>query len=326
MLTASAQHLSLHRTHGMAPCQPIAVNQNERDTIGGRGCGSPLRMQYDVPIVSRFVIAAVALSAASLLAQNRPQYDVFAIRYAMISGFPVSGLVAGAERSRKLDIAMLVWLVRGGGRNILVDSGFYHDRFFKQWHVTDFVKPSEAVARAGVQPADITDVIVTHLHWDHADGMDLFPNARIWLQKDELEYYAGQAWQSSRTHGGIDPDDVLTAVRLNTQGRVGLVDGDAQEIIPGVTCYTGGKHTFASQFVAVNTAAGTVVLASDNMYLYENLDKHVPIAATLDAASNLRAQDRMKQLAADPKFIVPGHDPDVLRRFPQIQPGVVKIQ
>ena len=272
------------------------------------------------------VLAVLALCAGPLLAQDKPQYNVYAIRYATIPGFAVSGLVAGADRSRKLDIAMLVWLVRGGGRNILVDCGFYRDQFFKQWHVTDFVKPSEAVARAGVQPGDISDVIVTHLHWDHADGMDLFPKARIWLQKEELEYYAGQAWQSPRTHGGIDPDDVLTAVRLNTQGRVGLVNGDAQEIIPGVTCYTGGKHTFASQFVAVNTAAGTVVLASDNMYLYENLDKHVPIAATLDAASNLRAQDRMKQLAADPKLIVPGHDPDILRRFPQIQPGVVKIQ
>ena len=71
------------------------------------------------------------------------------------------------------------------------------------------------------------------MHWDHADGMDLFPKARIWIQKDELQYYAGEAWQSRTTHGGIDPDDVLQAVKLNTQGRVGLVNGDAQEILPG---------------------------------------------------------------------------------------------
>jgi glyoxylase-like metal-dependent hydrolase (beta-lactamase superfamily II) len=75
----------------------------------------------------------------------------------------------------------------------------------------------------------------------------------------------------------------------------------------------------------VNTAAGTVVLASDNMYLYENLDKHVPIAATLDAESNLRAQDRMKQMAAKPELIIPGHDPAVLKRFPEVAPGIVRI-
>ncbi len=115
-------------------------------------------------------------------------------------------------------------------------------------------------------------------------------------------------------------------MKLNTQGRVGLVNGDAQEIIPGVTCYTGGKHTYQSQYVGVQTAAGTVVLASDNMYLYENLERHAPIATTVDAASNLRAQDRMKQIAARPGFIVPGHDPAVFTKFPNPVPGVAKIQ
>jgi len=269
------------------------------------------------------LLLAMALPA---LAQSKPTYDVYAIRYATIPGFPVVGLVAGAEPGRKLDIAMMIWLVRGNGRNILVDSGFYHERFFKDWHVTDFTKPSDTLKRLGLKPEDITDVVITHMHWDHADGMDLFPNARIWIQKDELEYYAGEAWQSKKTHGGIDEDDVLTLVKLNMQGRVGLVNGDAQEIIPGVTCYTGGKHTYQSQYVGVQTSAGTVVLASDNMYLYENLERHVPIAATLDAESNLRAQDRMKQIAARPGLIIPGHDPAVFAKFPNPVPGVAEIR
>ncbi len=273
-------------------------------------------------IISLVLVLAAAVTAA---AQSKPNYQVYAIRYATLPGFPVSGLVAGAEPARKLDIAMMIWLLRSNGRNILVDSGFYHDRFFKDWHVTDFTKPSDTLKRVGLKPEDITDVIITHMHWDHADGADLFPNARIWIQKDELEYYAGEAWQSKKTHGGIDEDDVLTLVKLNMQGRVELVDGDAQEIIPGITCYIGGKHTYQSQYVGVQTTAGTVVLASDNMYLYENLEKHVPIAATLDAASNLRAQDRMRQIAARPGLIVPGHDPAVFAKFPNIAPGVAEI-
>jgi glyoxylase-like metal-dependent hydrolase (beta-lactamase superfamily II) len=272
------------------------------------------------------LIAALSLSIPLWPQSKPPQYEVYAIRYATIPEFPVASLVAGADRERKLDIAMLVWLVRGNGRNILVDSGFYRDQFFRQWHVTDYVKPSEALRGAGLSPDDITDVVVTHLHWDHADGMDLFPKARIWIQKDELQYYAGEAWQSRGTHGGIDPEDVLMAVKLNTQGRIGLVNGDAQEIIPGVTCYTGGRHTYASQYVGVTTRAGIVVLASDNMYLYENLEKHLPIAATLDRDSNLRAQDRMKQLAASERLIIPGHDPAVMKNFAQSGERVVKIQ
>jgi glyoxylase-like metal-dependent hydrolase (beta-lactamase superfamily II) len=216
--------------------------------------------------------------------------------------------------------------VEGNGRHILFDSGFYRDQFMKQWKPVDYVRPSEAIARMGLKPEDITDLIISHAHWDHADGVDLFPKARTWIQKDELEYYAGTAWQARGTHGGIDAEDMLALVRLNTEGRVGLVNGDAQEILPGIVCYIGGKHTYASQFITVNTAAGTVVLASDNMYLYENLEKHAPIAQTLDAESNLRAQDRMKQLAADPRLIVPGHDPAVFTKFPNVKAGVVKIQ
>ncbi len=247
--------------------------------------------------VTSFVIA---LSSSILPAypNDKPQYTVDAIRYGTIAGFPVRGLVAGADPSRKMDIAMIVWLVRGGGRNILVDAGFYREQFFKQWKIRDFKKPSDALAMVNLKPEDITDVIITHMHWDHADGADLFPKARIWLQRDEYVYYTGEAWHAPRTHGGIDPDDVLALVKMNIQGRVSFVEGDAQEIIPGITCYTGGKHTYASQYVGVNTAVGTVVLASDNVYLYENLDKHVPIAATLDPQSNLKAQDRMRQIAS----------------------------
>ena len=251
---------------------------------------------------------------------------MYAIRYATLPGFPLAALVNGADPARKLDIAMIVWLVKGNGRTILVDSGFYRPQFLKQWTVKDFMKPSDAVAQAGVKPDDITDVVITHMHWDHADGMDLFPKARIWLQKDEYTYYTGEAWQQKNTHGGIDPDDVLSVVKLNTEGRVGLVNGDAQEIFPGITCYTGGRHTYQSQYVGVNTKEGTVILASDNMYLYENLDKHLPIAQTLDASSNLRAQDRMKELAARPNLIIPGHDPAEFDRFPKVNDRVVRIE
>jgi len=272
-----------------------------------------------------FALAIAWSVGAAAQSDRKLTYEIYAIRYASIPDFPVAGLVKGADSARKLEIAMTVWLIKGSGRNVLVDSGFYRDHFFKQWKVNDFIKPSDAVALAGVKPEEVTDVIITHMHWDHADGMDLFPKAKIWIQKDEYNYYTGEAWQNARTHGGIDPDDVLAIVKLNMQGHVNLVNGDAQEIIPGITCYTGGKHTFQSQYVGVQAKDGAVILASDNMYLYENLDKHVPIAATLDADSNLHAQDRMKQIAASPKFVIPGHDPAVFDRFPKVAERVVRI-
>ncbi len=280
-------------------------------------------------LVSWLLVSGFFTSEPSALGQSAANsvYEVYALSYGVYPGFPVSSLVAGADKSRKIDLKMMIWLIKGpAGRNILVDTGCYHDKLVNGRGIKDFIKPSETLAKLGLSPADITDIIISHMHWDHADGMDLFPNAKIWIQKDEYSYYTGPAWQPGGQHGGIDPDDVLMLVKLNIEHKVNLVEGDDKEIIDGIKVYTGGRHTFASQYVGVRTASGTMVIASDNMYLYENLQQHAPIAQTLDADSNLKAQDRMKQIASRPELIVPGHDPMVFVRFPKPGSGVARIQ
>src|SRR5256886_12881852 len=101
-----------------------------------------------------------------------------------------------------------------------------------------------SVKLAGVQPAEITDIVISHAHWDHLGGIDLFPKATVWIQKEEFRYYTGDAWQPGGNHGGIDPEDVQQLVKLNTEGRLRLVDGDNVEIFPGIRVYTGGRHTY----------------------------------------------------------------------------------
>jgi glyoxylase-like metal-dependent hydrolase (beta-lactamase superfamily II) len=270
------------------------------------------------------LLISLAAALGMTSSQPAPTYDVYAIRYATIRGFPVRGLIAGADTSRRMDIAMTVWLLRGAGRTVLVDAGFYRDKFVQRWKPVDFVQPSEAVARAGVRPEDVTDIIVSHVHWDHADGLDLFPNARIWIQKEEYQHHVSAA--GGQLDRAIDPDDARMLATLATRGRVHQVSGDSVEIIPGIRVFTGGKHTFASQYATVRTKTGTAVIASDNLYLYENLDTHRPIAQTLDSLSNLAAQERMTRLASDPRLIVPGHDPAVFVRFPKPGNGVARIE
>lgn len=219
----------------------------------------------------------------------------------------------------------MVWLLKGpDGRNVLVDAGFHRDDFVRRWKPTGFMPPSEAVARAGVSADAITDVIVSHVHWDHLNGIDLFPKARVWIQKDEFLHHVDSSGAvKDRT---IDAGDARILAAIAREGRLMLIDGDAKEIIPGISVYTGGKHTFQSQYVAANTAGGTLVLASDNLYLYENLTARRPIAQTLDSLSNLAAQRRMTSLASDPRLIIPGHDPQVFSRFPLTNDGVAHLQ
>lgn len=275
------------------------------------------------------LILAVAMTALTVKpSAEADKYEVYAVRFATIANFPVASLVAGADRSRRMDIAMTIWVLKGAdGRVAVVDSGFHRDQYFKQYTVKDFVKPSDAIAPLGLAADKVTDLFITHMHWDHAGGIDLFPNARVWIQKEEYGYYTGDAWQAARTHGGIDPEDVMEIVRRNTQGKVSFVKGDDETSISGITFGIGGKHTWQSQFVTATTPKNTtVVLASDNMYLYENLDTRAAISQTLDAASNLRTQDRMKSLASEVRLLVPGHDPAVFDRFQKVGERIVRIE
>jgi hypothetical protein len=129
---------------------------------------------------------------------------------------------------------------------------------------------------------------------------------------------------------GADAVVAAEYAALNTAGRIKLINGDDQEIFPGIRAYTGGRHTYASQYLGVHTRQGTIVLASDNAYLFKNLEEHLPINQTFDAQAtgptmNLAAQDRMKTLAAKPSLIIPGHDPAVFDRFPKVKDNVVRI-
>ena len=267
------------------------------------------------------LLLTVALSSAQQQSaapqKPAPAYTIEAIRYATIQQFPLAQLVRGAPRDQQLDIAMVVWLIRAEGKNILFDSGFYRPKWIDQFHVTDFISPDEAVRQAGVTPDQVTDIIVSHAHWDHMGGLDRFPNATIWIQKAEYEYYTGVAWQPGGRKGGIDADDVLELTRRNTRGQVRLVAGDDVEIFPGIRVFTGARHTFASQYVRV-AGEQPFVLASDNCYLYENLRSHRASATfePADEPANLAAQERMVALAGSPERVVPGHDPAQFQRFP----------
>ena len=114
------------------------------------------------------LLVSVLVGFAPRVAAEADKYDVFAVRFATLANFPVSSLVAGADRSRRLDIAMMIWVLKGAdGRVALVDSGFHREQYFKQFTVRDYVAPPEAIAPLGVKASDVTDIFLSHMHWDH---------------------------------------------------------------------------------------------------------------------------------------------------------------
>jgi glyoxylase-like metal-dependent hydrolase (beta-lactamase superfamily II) len=281
------------------------------------------------PLRAYPLLVALAIVAPPDTRQPEPAYDVYAVRFATAASYPTRFLVAGADSARRSQLAFTVWVMEAQGRTVLMDAGFYRQKFIDRWNPVGFSKPSDAVTALGFKPEDVTDIVISHIHWDHLDGADLFPRARIWLQRDEYEHYTNDS--GAVLDRAIDLDDAKMLAGLRRAGRVRLIPGDSSEIIPGITVFTGGKHTFASEFATVraNLAGGrqgTIVLASDNAYLYENLEQHRPITQSLDTLSNLRAQARMMRLASDPRLIVPGHDVAVFERFPKPGNGVAHIE
>jgi glyoxylase-like metal-dependent hydrolase (beta-lactamase superfamily II) len=280
-------------------------------------------------VIQRFIqrlkgaLPAVLLAAAGLTIATAastgpvPRYSIQAIRFADSPQDKVAEMVIGAPPEERVDTVYAVWLIRGGGRAILFDSGFHRARWFKEWTVNNYLSPDDAVRLAGVEPAAVTDIVISHAHWDHVGGIDLFPNAVVWIQKEEFRYYTQTAWQPGGDHDGIDPDDIVELVKLNTEGRVHLVDGDDIELFPGIRAYTGGRHTYAAQYIRVD-GNPPFVLASDNVYLYRNLSEHKPSATFTEAdyPANLDAQRRMIELAGSVARIVPGHDALQFQKFP----------
>src|SRR5580692_7915252 len=259
----------------------------------------------------------VAMCAVLLGAQATPEYSIQAIRYASVPDVPVSELVIGGPKDQKIEIAMVVWLIRGGGLTILFDSGFHRETFLKDFPMKDYLRPDLAVEAAGVKPEEVTDIVISHAHYDHMGGIDLFPKAQVWIQREEYRYYTADAWQPGGNHRGIDPEDVEELVKLNTQGRVHMVDGDNVEIFPGIRAYTGSRHTYASQYLRID-GNPPFVLASDSVGLYLNLSSRLAGGTFSDAdrAANIAQQARMIELAGSADRVVPGHDMLQFQKFP----------
>lgn len=276
-----------------------------------------------------FLLIAITISLAANA--QAPVYEVYALRFAsMGQPTPVSVWVDKGPDKDSVKIDFMIWLIKGNnGRNILVDAGFLNNmEEAKEFGIVNYQRPDSVLLKLGLHAEDITDIIVSHPHWDHIDGLSLFPKTHIWMQKEDYTYYTGAAWQKGGQSGGFNKKDVHMLVDINMAGRLTLVDGDDKEIIPGVKVYTGSRHTFNSQFVGVETGSRKIVLASDNIWVYYSLEHLMPasVGGSFDPAGYVKAMQRMKTLVSDQKYIIPGHDARVFASFPVVAEGVVNIK
>jgi len=173
----------------------------------------------------------------------------------------------------------------------------------------------------GVEPSEVTDVIISHMHYDHAGNKDMFPKARYHLQDREMAYCTGRCMCHGYLKHAFDVEDVTAMVERTYAGRVVFHDGD-EEIEPGLTVHRIGGHTLGLQAVRVETARGQVVLASDASHFYANMEQGRPFPSVADIGEMLDGFRKLRELASSQEHIVPGHDPLVLALYPPARAGL----
>jgi glyoxylase-like metal-dependent hydrolase (beta-lactamase superfamily II) len=204
------------------------------------------------------------------------------------------------------------WVATNGEHTVAIDLG-YHPDVGAQRGRTLVRQPAELLDKIQLDPRTVQHAIVTHLHWDHVGGYGLFPNARFYLQERELHFWTSAQlpeWQSS-----LEEEELVAVVRLHFHGRMGLCEG-SREIVPGITVHHVGGHTMGSQIVQVETARGTAVIASDAAKLYRNFLEDIPQSHSHSVADQRKGYALIKHLASSDDLIIPGHDPEVMRRLP----------
>jgi glyoxylase-like metal-dependent hydrolase (beta-lactamase superfamily II) len=221
-------------------------------------------------------------------------------------------------------IDYFIWVLRRGDQVILVDTG-YDDCEAAARGRPIRMNSAAALAPLGLTPGDIDTVIVTHLHYDHAGGLHLFPNATLHMQVAEMAYATGPCMCHDALRLPFTAEHVCEAVRRVYSGRVIFHDGEAG-VAEGVTVHCIGGHSRGLQAVRVRTEAGWLVLASDAAHFYENLILRKPFPLVVDVADMLDGFGTLERLASANKLIVPGHDPMVRAVFPQdVAPHIFRL-
>ena len=207
-----------------------------------------------------------------------------------------------------------MWVLRHGDEVILVDTG-YDDAEAAARDRPIRLNPVEALAPLGLRPEDITTLIVTHLHYDHAGGLHLFPNATLHMQAAEMAFATGPCMCHDTLRMPFTASHVCEAIKRLYSGKLVFHDGDG-EIADGVTVHCIGGHSRGLQCVRVRTSAGWLVLASDAAHYYENFEARKPFPIVVDLQNMLDGFDTLYKLASSPKLIIPGHAPLVRENLP----------
>jgi glyoxylase-like metal-dependent hydrolase (beta-lactamase superfamily II) len=246
-------------------------------------------------------------------------YDIFAVHYGHHDR-PAADNYIGGDTHDNEPLDYYVWAIVGEKRTFVLDTGF--DEAMGRKRKRTLVRPiAEGLKAAGVDPASVEDVILSHLHYDHSGNYNVFPRAKYHVQDAEMAYATGRCMCHAFLKTPFEEEDVVAMVRKLYAGRVKFHDGESQ-VAPGVTVHKIGGHSKGLQCVRVKTKRGYVVLASDCAHLYRHFETGRVFPTTYNPAEVVEGYETLRRLATSDAHVVPGHDPEVLKRYPAAKSGL----
>jgi len=261
------------------------------------------------------------------------RHEVFALRYATMHGRRASELYVAYRaygiEDRLLDMACYFWVIRTGSQVMLVDCGWNRDRGLSGGRYSrlriEERDPVELLARLDVDPSAVDHIVVSHMHIDHIGNLDLFPRATMSVARDEFDCWTGPYARHPAIAHSTAAQDVRVLQQLADAGRVQFVDGP-EELFPGITVTPVGGHSPGQLIIDVETAAGTVVLASDAVHYHEEIEHNRPFYVYTDILAMFRAYDLLRERASRPNtWFVTGHDPLEMQRFHRLHDACVDL-
>lgn len=242
-------------------------------------------------------------------------YEIFAIRYASGKRKRSQNFIAHDPHDVDMPMDYFVWVVRNETQTFVVDTGFNKEA--AEARQRDWLRcPIKALELLDIRPDQVTDVILTHMHYDHAGNMALLPRATIHVQESEVHYCCGRYMNYDVFRQPYSADDVVEVVRSIHDSRVRFYTGN-ESIAPGIELIHIGGHTQGLQAVRVYTERGWVMLASDATHYYANLEEASPFPIVFNVGEMLEGYDKLRKYADSPDHIVPGHDPLVMTKYPR---------
>ena len=247
--------------------------------------------------------------------EDREVFEVYAIRYAHRGDRTrSSNFVYKDEHDAPMPLDYFVWLIRNDRHTFVADTGF-GQRASAERGSPLLRSPAEGLKLMGVDAAEVENVILTHMHYDHAGGLDAFPNANLHVQQTEMQFATGPCMCFEAIKKPFDVEDVVTMVRRLYDGRVTFHDGDV-ELMPGLSLHKIGGHSDGLQAVRVWTQRGWVVLASDASHFYENMLTNNPFIIVYNMGDVLNGYHKLFLLGETKDHVIPGHDPKVREYYP----------